>query len=303
VLGNTLTHFLDREPGREMDNARLLPLTLIDPNPRQARQHFDPEALDELTDSVREFGIIEPILVRPVAGRFVIIAGERRFRAAQAAELAEIPVLVREDLDATEVVELTALENLQRENLSYSDEARQYGELLALPKYHGNKAKLARTLGKDDNRIGRLIALLEQPHLLAAIDTGQLTFTAALARLTTPDRETTNLQSSHDEIKTTDLQSSHGENFLPEDSSAPVLINGQPVAAPLSPRIPRRELDEVAAAATLNAFRPVQRFARFAQALQPANVPVASRPALRQQLQEAVLAAQVAIRALDAEQG
>src|SRR6476659_2976443 len=94
--------FTDAEPGEELEGARLLPLELVDPNPHQPRQVFDAQADAELAESVRQDGVIEPVIVRPhpdAPGRYLIVAGERRTRAARAAGLPTIPALVREDLD------------------------------------------------------------------------------------------------------------------------------------------------------------------------------------------------------------
>src|SRR4051812_19020349 len=88
-------------PGTELEGARRLPLALVDANPQQARRAFDPVALQELADSISQHGVLEPILVRPVADRYQIIAGERRFRAAGLAGLTDIPAIIQ-DLDETE---------------------------------------------------------------------------------------------------------------------------------------------------------------------------------------------------------
>src|SRR4051812_31901251 len=94
ALTNTLAHFLDQEPGQELENARQLPIEQIAVNPEQSRQQFDEAALDELRRSVEQHGILEPLLVRPIGTEFVIIAGERRYRAALAAGLSYVPVII-----------------------------------------------------------------------------------------------------------------------------------------------------------------------------------------------------------------
>ena len=193
----------DALPGAEIENARTLPLDQIDVNPHQARQHFDEVGLAELTASVRQYGVLQPILVRPVGKRFEIVAGERRYRAAMSAGLPTIPALIRADLEPTDAVVVTALENLQREDLSYVDEARQYERLLQ--HLHCNQVELAEKLGIDHNRIWRLVRLLQEaPQLLEEIDAGRLTLRGAL-ELIGPKR-----QQSHGEIADGRDQS-HGE--------------------------------------------------------------------------------------------
>ena len=121
----------DDQPGMTMEGARLLPIDLVDHNPYQARQVFDVDALQELADSIREHGVIEPVIVRPSEthdGRYEIVAGERRYRAALQAEQESIPARIMQ-LDARQAAIVTALENLQREDLDIEDEARQFAYL------------------------------------------------------------------------------------------------------------------------------------------------------------------------------
>ncbi len=150
-------------PGMEMQDARLLPLDLIDHNPYQARQAFDVDALQELAESIREHGVIEPIIVRPMEGRYEIVAGERRYRAGLIAELSHIPARVM-DVDDTQAAIFTALENLQREDLDIEDEGRQFAHLQRLTGL--SQRKLAQKLGKERQYISRRIRLLKRPDLL-----------------------------------------------------------------------------------------------------------------------------------------
>lgn len=277
--------------GRDLENGRRLPLTLIDINPDQARQSFDETGLDELTTSVRAYGVLQPIGVRAVGARYRIIFGERRYRAATAAGLTEIPVVIYDDLDDEQAAVLTALENLQREDLDLEEEARQFAKLLTITGL--SQRGLAEQLGKSHNYISRRLRLLrERPEVFAAIRAGRI-----------GQREALDLMAERDPPTTGASQLYHGDTVAPPpESSSPLLINGQAVSLPPSVptvRTDRAELDAQRSTQILEAFRPVQRFYRFAQALQPENVPVASRPALRQQLEEAITAAQVAIRALD----
>lgn len=137
---------------------RLIPLEDIDPNPKQPRRSMGD--LSELVASIREKGVLEPILVRPSGSRFQIIAGERRYRAAGDAGLAEIPCIVRESSDA-ETMELALIENLQREDLSPFEEA---DGLKALAETHGyTHDKMAERLGRSRSSITEALSLTHMP--------------------------------------------------------------------------------------------------------------------------------------------
>lgn len=174
VLASTLL------PGVELDDARLLPLELIDPNPYQSRQAFDLQSLQDLADSISEHGVIEPIVVRSssLERHFVIVAGERRYRAASIAGLHDIPARIVE-MDEVQAAFVTALENLQREDLDLEDEARQFVYLLELSGL--SQRRLAEKLGKDHNYISRRIRLLKRPDLLADYGAGKKSLTQVLA--------------------------------------------------------------------------------------------------------------------------
>jgi ParB family chromosome partitioning protein len=152
-------HFVDQlgRPGG-VAVGRLIPLEDIDPNPQQPRQSLDD--LSELTASIREKGVLEPILVRPRGSRFEVIAGERRFRAAGEAGLAEIACIVREASDA-EVMELALVENLQRRDLSAFEEA---DGLRTLAESHGyTHEMMAQKLGKSRTSITEALSLTSMP--------------------------------------------------------------------------------------------------------------------------------------------
>lgn len=171
-------------PGEALDGARLLPLDLIDPNPRQNRQAFDVQALEELADSIRQEGVLQPILVRPQeGGRFIIVAGERRWRASQMAGLENIPAIImeRDDLDSAFA---TAIENIQREQLDIEDEARTFAYLIELSGL--SQRKLAKRLGLNHVYVSRRIKLLKRPDLMQAYREGQLTLSEVLGRLDQP---------------------------------------------------------------------------------------------------------------------
>jgi ParB/RepB/Spo0J family partition protein len=140
---------------------RNVPLDRIDSNPDQPRLSFDEAALDELAASIREHGILQPILVRPRdGGRYQLIAGERRWRAAQIAGLDEVPAMI-EEIDDDTAMEIAIIENLQREDLSPLDEALMYERMTH---DHGYSVrKLAQKLGKDKGYIENRLRLADAP--------------------------------------------------------------------------------------------------------------------------------------------
>ncbi|MCS6892802.1 MAG: ParB/RepB/Spo0J family partition protein [Rhodovarius sp.] len=143
---------------------RRLPIDLLEPGPFQARAGMDPEALEELAASIRRHGLLQPILVRPKpgeAGRFQIIGGERRWRAAQIAQLHEVPVIVRDFTD-TEAMAAGLVENLQREDLNPLEEAEGYDRLLV--HYGLTQQELAEAVGKSRTHITNMLRLLVLPE-------------------------------------------------------------------------------------------------------------------------------------------
>lgn len=139
-----------------------VPVEKVFPNPDQPRRTFTKENLDELADSIRTKGIIQPLIVRERGGgEYEIVAGERRWRAAQMAQLHEIPVLVRSFTD-TEVLEVAIIENIQRADLNPVEEAAGYKQLM--DKFDHTQEKLAEALGKSRSHIANLLRLLNLPH-------------------------------------------------------------------------------------------------------------------------------------------
>lgn len=137
------------------------PLEDIVPNINQPRKLFHKESLDELAASIEEQGIIQPLLVRPLGGgKYELIAGERRFRAAKQAGLSKVPVVVKE-ADESTVLELAIIENIQRQNLNPIEEALAFKELLS--KYQYTQDELAKKLGKDRSSIANALRLLKLP--------------------------------------------------------------------------------------------------------------------------------------------
>ena len=135
-------------------------VALIQPHPEQPRRHFDDGALAELADSIGKRGVIQPIIVRPHGGGFQIVAGERRWRAAQRAQLHRIPAIVR-DFDEAETLEIALVENIQREDLNPIEEAEAYRKLIA--DFQHSQEALGRLVGKSRSHIANLMRLLDLP--------------------------------------------------------------------------------------------------------------------------------------------
>lgn len=165
-----------------------LPIEKIEPNPDQPRRDFAPEALAELADSIRAKGVIQPLIVRENPNKpdsYQIVAGERRWRAAQIAQLHELPVLIR-DLDDTEVLEIAIVENIQRADLNAIEEALAYRQLM--DRFGHTQEKLAEALGKSRSHIANLLRLLGLPEEVQAwLREGRLSAGHARALITTED--------------------------------------------------------------------------------------------------------------------
>ena len=141
-----------------------IPVEWIDVGPWQPRRKFEREQLDELAVSIRQRGIVQPILLRPTPnqpGRFQLVAGERRWRGAQIAQLHEIPSVIR-DLTDSECYEVALIENIQRQDLSVIDEAQGYANLLEINRY--TQDQLSKIIGKSRSQIANLLRLLGLPE-------------------------------------------------------------------------------------------------------------------------------------------
>ncbi|SFS19774.1 ParB/RepB/Spo0J family partition protein [Yoonia litorea] len=139
----------------------VVPIEQVRPNPDQPRRYFAEDALQELAASVAEKGIIQPLIVRTVDDGYEIVAGERRWRAAQMSKLHEVPVIVRE-YDDTEVLEIAIIENIQRADLNPIDEAAGYKQLM--DRFGHTQDKLAQALGKSRSHIANAMRLLNLPE-------------------------------------------------------------------------------------------------------------------------------------------
>ncbi len=164
----------------------IVPIEQVSANPDQPRRRFDQAELDDLAASIREKGIIQPLIVRErEPGKYEIVAGERRWRAAQQAQLHELPVLVR-DYDDTEVLEVAIIENIQRADLNAIEEAAGYRQLM--DRFGHTQEKLAEALGKSRSHIANLMRLLSLPEdVLELVRNGQLSGGHARALVTVAD--------------------------------------------------------------------------------------------------------------------
>lgn len=175
-------------PGVAPRAQQSLPVEQIIPNPDQPRRQFDPDALNELAASLRSRGVLQPLIVRPHPSEpdlYQIVAGERRWRAAQIAQLHELPVLIRE-LDDTEVLEIALIENIQRADLNPIEEAASFRQLM--DRFGHTQERLAEALDKSRSHISNLLRLLNLPDQVQGfVRDGKLTAGHARALITAPD--------------------------------------------------------------------------------------------------------------------
>lgn len=159
---------------QDIRSLRHMPIELIHASPNNPRKHFADADLDELANSIREKGLLQPIVVRPRAdGEYEIVAGERRWRASQRAGIHEVPVLIRE-LNDGEALEIALIENIQRSDLNPLEEARAYG--LLLEQFSYTQQQLADSVGKSRSHIANTLRLLTLPDTVRSlIEDGKLT--------------------------------------------------------------------------------------------------------------------------------
>ena len=164
---------------------QVVPIEKIIPNPDQPRKQFDSDALDDLVSSIREKGVLQPLIVRKSGDNFEIVAGERRWRAAQRAKLHELPVIIRDFTD-TEVLEVAIIENIQRADLNSIEEAAGYKQLM--DRFGHTQEKMAEALGKSRSHIANLLRLLSLPSTVQAhVTQGSLSAGHARALVTARD--------------------------------------------------------------------------------------------------------------------
>jgi ParB family chromosome partitioning protein len=191
-LGRGLSALLDEVDAPAADAARPsgsaeIAIEAIKPNPNQPRRHFDDAELEELAQSIREKGVLQPILVRPAvfAGEFQIVAGERRWRAAQRAGIRTMPAVVRSLSDA-EVLEIAIIENVQRADLTPIEEAEGYRALIET--FGRTQAQVADTVGKSRVHVTNALRLLQLPDdVLTMVREGRLTAGHARSLIGAPE--------------------------------------------------------------------------------------------------------------------
>lgn len=188
LMGEARAEAEAQETGQPRRADLRVPIEKLRPNPDQPRRSFGQDALEELAASVREKGVIQPLIVRENprgSGTYEIVAGERRWRAAQMAQLHDVPVLVR-DLDDSEVLELAIIENIQRADLNAVEEAQAFRQLM--DRFGHTQERLAEALGKSRSHIANLLRLLTLPdEVLALVRDGRLSAGHARALVTVED--------------------------------------------------------------------------------------------------------------------
>lgn len=169
-LGKGLDALLPGFSGQAVDE---IPLDSISPNPYQPRQDFDEAGLEELVESIKAHGVVQPLILRRQGeGSYQLVAGERRWRAARRAGLSSVPAIIRQ-MDESEMLEIALIENLQREDLNPVEEARAYRVLI--DEFGLTQEQLAERLGKSRPQVANTLRLLHlQPDVLALLGSGQL---------------------------------------------------------------------------------------------------------------------------------
>ncbi len=168
-------------------DVNVINMSLIDNNPNQPRKNFDSNAIKELAQSIKEYGVIQPIILKPNGDRYIIVAGERRFRASKFAGLKEIPAIIR-DYTNQEVQEIALLENIQREDLNPIETAKGMKELLT--NYGWTQEYLADKLGKSRPVVANYLRLLNLcPAVIELIESGKLSAGHARSLVVVEDPE------------------------------------------------------------------------------------------------------------------
>ena len=181
------TNVPEEEQVRENETIKTLKLTEIEPNPNQARRIFDEEALEELSESIKRYGVIQPIVVTKKSNCYQIIAGERRWRASKKAGITEIPVIIRDDDDRINS-EISLIENLQREDLNPIDKAT--GLKALMDDYGMTQQQLSETLGKSRSSIANSVRILNlDERVIDLAREGKLTEAHCKALMSITDQE------------------------------------------------------------------------------------------------------------------
>ena len=160
-LGSGLSSLLGAEVEKSTDNYKMIPVEFIKPGPWQPRKIFDKNELESLSNSIKNQGIIQPVILKPndaIKNQYFIIAGERRWRASQLAKIHEIPAIIRDDINDKKIAELSLVENIQRSELNPIEEAEGYQSLLN--NYNYTQEDISKAVGKSRSYIGNIIRLL-----------------------------------------------------------------------------------------------------------------------------------------------
>lgn len=157
-LGKGLDALISEDLSKTKEKVERIRLSDIVPNPFQPRKRFNEERLDELVNSIREKGVIQPILVRPVENRYEVVAGERRWRAAQKLNLEDMPAIIKKDITDANSLEISLIENIQREELNPIEEASAFQELI--DKFEYTLDKVGQMMGKDKTTIANSLRIL-----------------------------------------------------------------------------------------------------------------------------------------------
>jgi ParB family transcriptional regulator, chromosome partitioning protein len=192
ALGRGLSALIPESPRpqpviveRDSERPTQMDLDLLVPNPRQPRTYIDEARLEELAQSIRSNGVIQPLLVRRVEGRFEIVAGERRWRAAQRAGLLKVPIVVR-DVDDDHLLQIALIENIQRDDLNPIEEAQAYRRLI--DDHQLSQEELSSAVGKDRATIANYLRLLRLPaEIRSEITSGAISMGHARALVSLPD--------------------------------------------------------------------------------------------------------------------
>ncbi|MFN2099336.1 ParB/RepB/Spo0J family partition protein [Altererythrobacter sp. MF3-039] len=219
-----------------------LSIASIEPMPDQPRTHFDEDSLAELAESIAARGVIQPIIVRPVGGgRFQIVAGERRWRAAQKARLHDIPAIVRE-LDSREVMALALIENIQREDLNPIEEAQAYQRLA--DEEEMTQAEIATLVDKSRSHVANLMRLLSLPdEVLGLVASGKLSMGHARALIGNDDAIELARQAVKESLSVREVEKRVRNAGVPEGKRSP-----------RAPRDPAKDADIIAVQGHLEEF-------------------------------------------------
>lgn len=171
-----------------IESVRSIPVGLIAPNPHQPREHFDYAALEDLVSSIKEHGILQPLVVSPLPdGRYELIAGERRLRAAKIAEMPEVPAIVR-TVNEQQKLEMSIIENVQRKDLNPIEEARAY--LRLHDEFNLTQDEIGERVGKSRPQVGNMLRLLQlEPEIQSALAQEKISASNARTLLSLPTRE------------------------------------------------------------------------------------------------------------------